>query len=54
LRRRLFGLDLSDETVAFGLAANSVGLGLFNRRGMTLHADAKLDTEIEGLFVREA
>jgi len=56
LRRggRLFGLDRPDQAVTLRLPANAVGLCFLDRRGVALHADAELDTEIERLFVREA
>jgi hypothetical protein len=37
-----------------GLAADTVGLGILDARGMALHADAQCGTQVEGLFVGEA
>jgi hypothetical protein len=53
-RRRLLGLYRPNQAVTLGLAANPVRLCFFDRRGVALHADAELDTEIECLFVGEA
>jgi len=55
LRRlgRLFGLNVSLETFALGLAADAVSLGLFDARRLRLHANAELEAHIECLFVRE-
>jgi len=50
----LFGLDRPDQAVTLGLSANAVRLCFLDGRGVALHADAELDTEIECLFVREA
>jgi hypothetical protein len=50
----LFRLDRPDQAITLGLPANAVRLCFLDRRGVALHADAELDTEIECLFVREA
>jgi hypothetical protein len=47
-------LNRTNEAVALCLATNAVGLSLLDRRRVALHADAKLDAEIEGLFIRKA
>jgi hypothetical protein len=52
--RRLFRLDRPNQAVTLCLSANSVRLCFLDRRGVALHADAELDTEIERLFVGEA
>ena len=50
---RLFGLNVSLETFALGLAADAVSLGLFDARRLRLDADAEREAHVECLFVRE-
>jgi hypothetical protein len=59
LRDRLGGglglrLDLPDQALAVGLAPDTVRLGVLDRGGMALHADAERQREVEGLLVGEA
>jgi hypothetical protein len=48
------GLGLPDQALALSLAPDPVRLGILDRRGMALHADAERQREVEGLLVREA
>jgi hypothetical protein len=51
LRLRFFGLDGAAEPVGVRLAPDPVRLGVFNRRGVALHADAEHNAEVEGLLI---
>jgi len=51
--RRLFGLLVSNEALALGLAPHAVALRLLDARGMRLDPDAELGAEVEGLLVGE-
>ena len=50
----LLGLDLADQALALGLAADAVGLRILDARGMRLDADPQRLAEVEGLLVGEA
>lgn len=52
-RSRLFGLLISDQTLTLGLAADAVGLRLFDARRVGLDPDAEVESQVEGLFVGE-
>ena len=51
---RLLRLDVADEALALGLAADAVGLRVLDARGVRLDADAQDEGEVERLLVRHA
>jgi hypothetical protein len=51
--RSLLGLDRASQALGGGLAAHPVCLGILDRRGVALDADAERYTEVECLFVRQ-
>ena len=48
------GLGLADQTLALGLAPDTVCLRVLDRRRVALHADAERQGEVERLLVGEA
>jgi hypothetical protein len=50
---RLFGLHITDEPFALGLAADAVGLRFDDARGVALDPDSERVAEIERLLVGE-
>jgi len=52
-RCRLLRLHGAAQAVAVGLAADAVGLGVLDGRGVALHADPELDAQVERFLVRE-
>jgi hypothetical protein len=44
-------LDGAAKPLGIGLAPDTVGLGVFNRGRVALHADAERNAEVEGLLI---
>jgi len=51
---RFFGLDGTTQALVVGLATDAVGLGILDRRGVTLDPDAQGHAEVECLLVRQS